>query len=70
MSDRTTRLLALLALSVALIALVVAGFALKVSQDRTEEIERLRETLERAASVTSTNGGGRPSLPLDPGDDP
>jgi hypothetical protein len=69
MSDRTTRLLALLALSVALVALVLAGFALKVSQDRTEEIERLRETLERAASATSSSGGGRPSLPLDPGDD-
>lgn len=70
MSDRTTRLMALLALSVALVALAISGFALRVSQDRTEEIERLRETLERAASATSTSSGGRPSLPLDPGDDP
>ena len=69
MSDRTTRLLALLALSVALIALALAGYSLKVSQDRTEEIERVRETLERAASATSVSGGGRPSLPLGPGED-
>ena len=70
MSERTTRLLALLALSLALVSLALAGYALKVSQDRTDEIERLRESLERAAAATTTSGGGRPSLPLDPGDDP
>jgi HAMP domain-containing protein len=67
MSERTTRLLAVIALSVSAIAVVVSLYALRVSEDRTREIERLRETLERATTAASSNGG-RPSLGLDPGD--
>ncbi|MBX7190906.1 MAG: hypothetical protein K1X94_02555 [Sandaracinaceae bacterium] len=69
MTDRTTRLLSVVALSVALVALAIAGYALKVSQDRTEEIERLRVSIERATAAT-THGSGRPSLELDPGEEP
>ena len=68
MSERTTRLLSVIALSVAIVALVVAALALRRVEDRTEEIERLRRTLERAAGA-SPSGGGRPPLELDPGHD-
>lgn len=68
MSDRTTRLIALIGLSLSVIAVAVALYALRVSEDRTREIERLRETLERAATAASSSGG-RPSLGLDPGGD-
>ena len=69
MSERTTRLLAVLALSMAVVALLIAGFALQVARDRTDELERVREALERANSATAAPGAGRPSLPFDPGDD-
>lgn len=68
MSERTTRLMAVIALSMSVIAVTVALYALRVSEDRTREIERLRETLERAATAASSSGG-RPSLGLDPGAD-
>lgn len=68
MSERTTRLVSVMALSLSLIAIAIAVYALQVSEDRTREIERLRETLERAATAASSSGG-RPALGLDPGDD-
>lgn len=68
MSERTTRLLAVIAISVALISLTVALYALRVSEDRTAEVHELREALERAARATGTEGG-RPPLRLDPGED-
>lgn len=68
MSERTTRLVAVIALSVSLIALAIAVYALRVSEDRTREIEQLRQSLERAATAASSSGG-RPSLGLDPGED-
>ncbi len=68
MSERTTRLLAVVALSVAMAALLIAVLALRRADDRTQEVERLRDVLERAASAPPT-GGGRPPLALDPGHD-
>ncbi len=68
MSERTTRLVAIVALSISLVSMAIAVYALRVSEDRTAEIERLRESLERAATAASSSGG-RPSLALDPGDD-
>ncbi len=67
MSDRTTRLIATLALALSIIAVVVALLAERAADDRLREIERLRDVLER---LDTTRAGGRPSLALDPGDDP
>ncbi len=48
MSDRTTRLLASLALAIALVALVIAGYALSLEQERTEELHELSDSVGRA----------------------
>ncbi len=68
MSERTTRLLSVIALSLAAVALAVAFLALERADDRTHELERLRSALERAAVARPGTGSG-PPLGLDPRDD-
>lgn len=48
MSDRATRVLALLALSVSLVAIVLAGYAVRLHETRTHELEELSDSLRRA----------------------
>lgn len=68
MSDRLTRIVAVLALAIALIAVGVALHALQVAEDRTRDLEQLHDALERAATA-ATSSGGRPPLRLDRGED-
>jgi hypothetical protein len=68
MSDRATRLLSLVALALASVALVVALLAMRRAEDRAQEIERLRGALERLSPAAPGTGSG-PPLALDPGDD-
>lgn len=67
MSDRLTRILAVTALVLALVAVAISVAAHRAATDRLREIEHLRGVLE---GVAATPHDGRPSLSLDPGDDP
>lgn len=48
MSDRLTRVLATVALAIALVALILAGYAVSLQQERTHEIEALSDALRGA----------------------
>lgn len=67
MSDRTTRILALLALAMSVIATGIAVNALSVAERREQELERLGNTIERAMRVAPTPSGLPPAT-LDPGE--
>ena len=74
MKDRTARLRAATALALALVALVVAAYAVSVASQGRDDVRRLGESLTRALQL----GGGRPGAaevplrspppPLDPDD--
>ena len=51
---RLAKILAGLALAVALIALIVAGYALSLEEARTAEMDALSERARRAIEVPST----------------
>jgi hypothetical protein len=65
--DRTTRLLALVALSLATLALVLSFLAWRRGEARDAEVQRLRDALDRAQPLRPGAGHG-PPLGLDPGD--
>ncbi len=67
MSDRTTRILALLALVMSVIAAFIAVRALGVAERREQELERLGATIERAMRVAPAPSGLPPAT-LDPGE--
>ena len=67
MSDRTTRILALLALVMSVIAVGVAANALSVAERREQELERLGSMMERAMRVAPAPTGLPPAT-LDPGE--
>jgi len=67
MSDRATRILALLALAMSVIAIGIAVHALSVAERREQELERLGSTIERAIRVAPTPSGLPPAT-LDPGE--
>lgn len=67
MNDRTTRILALLALVMSVIATAIAVNALSVAERREQELERLGSTIERAMRVAPTPSGLPPAT-LDPGE--
>lgn len=56
MKDRTARLLAATALALALVALVVAAYAVSIASQGRDDVRRLGESLTRALQL----GGGRP----------
>lgn len=58
--DRLTRVVSLIALSVALLALVVAGRVLIVQQDHSRQMEALGDLIRRSA------GSGRPIMDMGP----
>ncbi|GAB4205540.1 MAG: hypothetical protein OHK0013_21520 [Sandaracinaceae bacterium] len=68
MGDRTTRLLSIVALSLAVLALVLSIFAWRRADQRDDEVRRIQESLERAAPLRPGAGIGPPSQ-LDPGED-
>jgi hypothetical protein len=68
LSDRTTRLLASLALAIALVALVIAGYALSLEQERTEELHELSDSVGRALRSRSHDAVRPPPLGLDEGE--
>jgi hypothetical protein len=57
---RTARILASVALALALLALVVAGYALSLEQERTEELRELSESVRRAIDGRMHGGTGPP----------
>lgn len=67
MGDRTNRLLSVVALSLATMALVLSILAWRRADARDDEVRRLREAFERTAPLRLGEGGG-PPLQLDPGD--
>jgi hypothetical protein len=67
MSDRTTRILALLALVMSVIAAFIAMRALSVAERREQELERLGSMIERAMRVAPAPSGLPPAT-LDPGE--
>lgn len=66
--DRLTRLLSLIALSVAVLALVLAGRAWMAAQDHSRQMEALGDLIQRSAVTgrpimdMGPPGGGRPEL--------
>lgn len=57
MTDRTTRLLAASALGVALVALVLAGYAVSLGQSYRDDVRTLGEAIRAAMKVRN----GQPS---------
>lgn len=58
--DRTARMLSLIALSVALLALVAAGRALMVQREHSQQVEALGDLIRQSA------GSGRPIMDMGP----
>lgn len=65
---RTARILSSVALALALLALVVAGYALSLEQERTEELRQLSESVRRAIESHPIGHGGPPPPALDDGE--
>ena len=61
MNDRVARLLAGAALAVALVALVVASYAVSIASQGREDVRRLGESLSRALEIGAP---GRSALEL------
>jgi hypothetical protein len=68
--EKTNRLLALIALVVALVALILAGRALWLQRQHSQEMEALGELIRRSAMTgrplmdMGPPGGGQPELDL------
>lgn len=70
MNDRTARLLAMISMGVAAVAIVVSMYALSLVQERSDELRALSEGVQRALAaqrVTEVPLRGPPPV-LDPGD--
>ena len=65
-ADRTTRVLAQVAVAIALVALVVAGYALYQQQEAEARYREISEELQRALTPSLPMRG--PPLELDPDD--
>jgi hypothetical protein len=65
MTDRTTRLVASLALGVALLALVLAGVAIARASESEERMRELSSSLRRALESRPRDGAGAPPPALD-----
>jgi hypothetical protein len=65
MNDRTTRLVASLALGVALLALVLAGVAIGRASESEDRMRELSASLRRALESHPREGAGMPPPALD-----
>jgi len=65
MNDRTTRLVASLALGVALLALVLAGVAISRASESEDRMRELSASLRRALESRPREGAGIPPPALD-----
>jgi hypothetical protein len=64
-ADRTTRVLASLALGVALLALVLAGVAISRASESEDRMQELSASLRRALEARPRDGAGMPPPALD-----
>ena len=67
MTDRTTRVLAVLALALSFLALVLAGYALQAQRESEERLRAVGRELQRALSPRALPMHG-PPVGLDPDD--
>lgn len=63
MNDRTARLLAASALAFALVALVLAAYAVSIASQGRDDVQRLGVSLTRALQV-GARGEGAPEVPM------